>query len=140
MTEPDPTKNNHKTILCIDDEPNVLAAVRRVLRPLAFEVITVTSGTEALEVARLVPPDLVILDLFMPEMDGYETLKGLRALGLEEVPVVMLTGDPDILRGYAEGATYYIPKPFHNEYLLNIVEYLIGDPSPERRTWLEVNL
>ena len=126
-------------ILCVDDEPNVLAALRRLLHPFPFEVVTVTSGKGAIGIAEKRTPDLVILDRFMPGMDGYETLHRLRELGLTDTPVVILSGDTDILRGYDEGAVYYIHKPFRGEHVAHIVEYHLGDPSPERRAWLELH-
>ncbi len=129
-----------KTILLVDDEVNVLAALQRVLHPLPYRVLTATSGSQALEVARAEQPDLIFLDIRMPEMDGFECLKALREAGLTELPVVMLTAEEEIMKGYLEGAAYYITKPFQNEHITNIIEYLIGEPDEKRRAWLELRI
>ena len=76
----------------------------------------------------------------MPRMDGYELIKQLQTRGFEELPVVLLTGDDNLARGYQEGCVYYITKPYKQDYLLNIIEYIIGDPSAERKEWLEQRL
>jgi len=129
-----------KTILCVDDEPAILSSLTRMLRPFPYRVITATVGIKALEMVNQEKPDLVISDVKMPRMDGYEFLKQLHAKGLQELPVVLLTGDDDLARGYQEGCVYYITKPYKNDYLLNIIEYVIGEPTEERKEWLEQRL
>jgi DNA-binding response OmpR family regulator len=131
---------NDRTLLLVDDEANVLAALRRVLHPLPYRVLTAATGSQAIEVALAERPDLIFLDIRMPEMDGFECLKSLREAGLTEVPVVMLTAEDKLMKGYLEGAAYYITKPFKNEHVTNIIEYLIGEPSAERKAWLELRI
>jgi len=132
-----------KMILCVDDDENLLSALRRLLRPLQHHVLTAKSAEEAILLASNKRPDLVLMDLNMPGMDGFEAIKRLKASGVHDVPVVMLTGDSapnDIMRGYSEGCVYYITKPFNNDYVINIVQYLIGDLSEEERLSLEQQL
>ena len=132
-----------KTILCIDDEEGMRKALDRLLRSISYRVITAPSGEEGLHKAREEHPDLIFLDVRMPGMDGFATLTRLREEGLGRIPVVMLTAEgseESSQRGYREGSVYYITKPFKNDYVCNIVEYLIGDPNEERRALLETKL
>ena len=129
-----------KTILCVDDDANMLKAECRMLRGLPYRVLAASSGDEAIRVACEKKPDLILCDVMMPGMDGYEVLMRLREVGLTETPVVMLTAkgaSASLLKGYEAGAVCYITKPFRNEQVLNVVEYLIGDLSPEARERLE---
>ena len=132
-----------KTILCIDDNAHMLSALRRLLVPLGYRITTASGGAEGVRLAAEAKPDLVILDVMMPGMGGYEVLGGLRAAGLEETPVVMLTGQgsvDNVMKGYAQGCVCYITKPFKNEHVVNVVQYLIGDLSEEERARLELSL
>jgi len=132
-----------KTILCVDDDASMRSALCRLLTPLGHRILTASDGAQALEAAEDRQPDLIVLDLMMPGMDGYQLLKALRQRGLTDTPVVMLTGrdsGEDMISGYEGGAVYYITKPFKNEYVLNVVEYLIGDLAEEEREWLEQKL
>ena len=137
------TLDKQKTVLCVDDEASMLSALRRILWPLGYRILTAADGMQALEMAQQEQPDLILLDLMMPGMDGYAVLKRLHELGPVEIPVVMLTGKDsgeDMISGYQEGAVYYITKPFKNEYVVNVVEYLIGDLAKEERVWHEQKL
>ena len=134
------TQGQIKTILCVDDEIAILSSLARTLRPLPYRVVTATDGLIALEIVKKEKPYLIISDVKMPRMDGYELIKQLQAKGFGELPVVLLTGEDDLARGYREGCVYYITKPYKQDYLLNIIEYIIGEPSEERRQWLEQRL
>lgn len=132
-----------KVILVVDDEPNALSALRRILRPLPYQIRTAESGVEALTMVAESVPDLIILDIQMPDMDGFQVLRRLKEQGLDDIPVIALTAvsSPEsIMKGYREGAEYYITKPFRREYLHNIVNYLIGDLSKKERAKLEMML
>ncbi len=129
-----------KTILLVDDETNVLTALQRLLHPFPYNIITANSGSQALEVIRAQALDLIFLDVRMPEMDGFECLQILREQNLTQAPVVMLTAEDEVMKGYLSGVAYYISKPFENEHVTNIIEYLIGDPSKERKAWLELRI
>ncbi|MBK9122762.1 MAG: response regulator transcription factor [Chloroflexi bacterium] len=102
-----------KLILVVDDEPHLVRMVRMNLEVEGFRVIEARNGLQALEQIRTKLPDLVLLDVMMPELDGFATLKMLREFS--SLPVIMLTakGDEnDRVRGLELGADDYLPKPF----------------------------
>ncbi len=132
-----------KTVLCVDDEEGVLNSLKRLFRGMPYRALTSTSSKEALRVVERDKPDLILLDLRMPELDGWGFLKEIRDRGFSDLPVVMLTGEgapAPMLRGYQEGGTYYITKPFKPEVVRNIVEYLIGDLTDAQKEKLELLL
>ena len=105
-----------KTILVIDDEPHIVEIVRDYLKQAGFRVITANDGQTALTMARHEQPDLIMLDLLLPEMDGLDVCRLLRQdPGLGAVPIIMLTArieEIDKLIGLELGADDYITKPF----------------------------
>jgi two-component system, OmpR family, KDP operon response regulator KdpE len=106
-------------VLVVDDEPQILRALRINLRARRYEVNVAATGTEALEVAAAHPPDLVILDLGLPDMDGVEVIGGLR--GWTAVPIIVLSGRADSTDKVAAldaGADDYVTKPFGMDELL----------------------
>ena len=106
-------------VLVIDDEPQILRALRINLRVRQYEVHTAASGTEALEVAGRHPPDLVILDLGLPDLEGVEVIQGLR--GWTSAPIVVLSGradSADKVEALDAGADDYVTKPFSMDELL----------------------
>lgn len=105
-------------VLVVDDEPPIVRLVKAKLRVDGYEVITASSGDEALKLLESQTPDLIVLDVMMPEMDGFETLRRIRQRS--QVPVVMLTArgsDADKLKGLQSGADDYITKPFNPDEL-----------------------
>ena len=107
------------TVLVIDDEPQILRALRINLRVRHYDVQTAGTGTEALEVAAHYPPDLVILDLGLPDLDGVEVIQGLR--GWTEAPIIVLSGradSTDKVEALDAGADDYVTKPFGMDELL----------------------
>jgi DNA-binding response OmpR family regulator len=114
-------------ILVIDDDPAVTSLLKRGLSYEGFTVETAPSGSQGLECARERPPDLVILDVTMPGLSGFEVLERLRAAD-EELPVLMLTArdaPADQVRGLESGADDYVVKPFPFEVLLARVHSLL---------------
>ncbi len=106
-------KSSGPLILAVDDEEKILRFVRMNLELEGFRVINATSGLEALQRVRSAYPDLVLLDVMMPDIDGFETLRLLREFS--DVPVIMLTvrsDEDDIVRGLRLGADDYMTKPF----------------------------
>jgi two-component system KDP operon response regulator KdpE len=106
-------------VLVVDDEPQILRALRINLRVRDYEVHVAATGTEALEVAGRYPPDLVILDLGLPDLDGVEVIQGLR--GWTKAPIIVLSGRADSLdkvEALDAGADDYVTKPFGVEELL----------------------
>ncbi|HXT90678.1 MAG TPA: response regulator [Trebonia sp.] len=106
-------------VLVVDDEPQILRALRINLRARHYDVNTAATGTEALNVAAAHPPDLVILDLGLPDMDGVDVIGGLR--GWTAVPIIVLSGradSADKVEALDAGADDYVTKPFGMDELL----------------------
>ncbi|MFZ5753369.1 MAG: response regulator transcription factor [Bacillota bacterium] len=105
--------------LVVDDESNILRFVRANLRASGFDVASATTGTEALEQFHAVNPNVIILDIMLPEIDGLEVCRRIRQVS--DVPIVMITAKDDIqdaVEGLNAGADDYITKPFAVEELL----------------------
>lgn len=110
-------------ILVVDDDERILNFLRTKISAAGYEVITASDGVEALERAKTQAPDLVLLDVLMPQLDGIETLKELRSFS--SVPVIVLSAkgtDSDRIKGLKLGADDYIAKPFNPDELLARVE------------------
>ncbi|MBM3132146.1 MAG: response regulator transcription factor [Chloroflexi bacterium] len=110
-------------ILAVDDEERILNFLKSKLNASGYEVLTAQNGVEALEKVRAEEPDLVLLDVLMPRMDGIETLKQLRTFS--SVPVIVLSAkgsDTDKVKGLNLGADDYISKPFNPSELLARIE------------------
>jgi two-component system, OmpR family, KDP operon response regulator KdpE len=108
-----------RTVLVVDDEPQIVRALRINLRVRQYEVYSAATGTEALEQASRHPPDLVILDLGLPDLDGVEVIQGLR--GWTSAPIIVLSGRADAVdkvEALDAGADDYVTKPFSMEELL----------------------
>ena len=106
-------------ILIVDDEPQILRALRINLRARAYDVYTAATAAEALAVAAAHPPDMVILDLGLPDMDGVQVIEGLR--GWTSAPIIVLSGradSSDKVEALDAGADDYVTKPFGVEELL----------------------
>jgi two-component system KDP operon response regulator KdpE len=106
-------------VLVVDDEPQILRALRINLRVRGYDVHVAATGTEALEAAGRYPPDLVILDLGLPDLDGVEVIQGLR--GWTKAPIIVLSGradSTDKVEALDAGADDYVTKPFGVEELL----------------------
>jgi DNA-binding response OmpR family regulator len=122
-------------ILVVDDEPDLLALVDYSLTRVGYEVVCVKSGEEALVHIRTQPPDLIILDLMLPGIDGLEICKRLRQDPLTVmVPIVMLTArseEADVVTGLELGADDYLTKPFSPRVLLARVKAVLRRKSTE---------
>jgi two-component system KDP operon response regulator KdpE len=107
-------------ILVVDDEPKLVRLVREILLAVGYEVLVASNGNHALEMTAVEQPDLILLDLILPNnMDGYEVARRVREFS--DVPIIMLTAkvrEADILRGFEIGADDYITKPFSAKELL----------------------
>jgi len=111
-----------QTILVVDDNVDVVIIVQTILEANGYEVRVAYGGAEALAQLAEHKPDLMILDIMMPEMNGLEVLEQMREIpSSAQIPVILLTAkgnDEDVLSGYQYGANYYMPKPFTSEQLL----------------------
>jgi DNA-binding response OmpR family regulator len=128
------------TVLVVDDEADIRELVRINLVMAGHNVVLAADGVEGLDAVEIEQPDLVILDVMMPELDGWEVLARMKASPEEHVsntPVVMLTArsdDMDRIRGGIEGAIYYLTKPFSLADLRERVEEVLGGgPEPDQR-------
>jgi len=114
------TPVKHKfSILLVDDEERILNFLKTKLKTLGYEIILAGNGLEALKQVQEQEPDLIVLDVIMPKMDGFETLKELRSFS--SVPVIMLSArgdDSDRIKGLGLGADDYLPKPFNPDELV----------------------
>ena len=112
-------------ILVADDEPGLVRLMQFNLEMEGYRVLTARNGEEALETARAHHPDLIILDVMMPKLDGFEVLKRLREESqTESIPVIMLTAlshERSISQGWELGADFYLTKPFDPSELLEVV-------------------
>jgi two-component system alkaline phosphatase synthesis response regulator PhoP len=121
---------SHARILVVDDEPNIVTPIVFLLEKAGYAVETASDGLAGLEAARLFRPQVVLLDVMMPEMNGFEAARRLRELpGLADVRIVFLTAkgtENDRRTGYSSGAEYYIVKPFDNDTLLQTVAELLA--------------
>ena len=141
MTEPG--RERDKAILVVDDEPRIIEAVGMNLELEGYQVFSASNGYEALQKLTKDLPDLVILDVRMPEIDGFETLRKIREVST--VPVIMLTvrgEEVDKVKGLDLGADDYITKPFNpKELVLRIRAVLrrVEMPSPVPKTEIRVD-
>jgi len=121
-------------ILVVDDEERILNFLSAKLKASGYEVLTAPNGVIGLEQAHAQEPDLVVLDLLMPKMDGLEMLKQLRTFS--PVPVIILTAkgaDTDRIKGLQLGADDYLPKPFNPDELVARIEAIRRRLEPEER-------
>jgi DNA-binding response OmpR family regulator len=119
-----------KKILLVDDEEDILDFLELILEEQGYSVIKATSGREALAAAQMHRPELILLDIMMPEMDGWEVLKLLKAdEEVTHIPVAMLTARTEMkdkIQGLQEGAIDYICKPFATKELLEKLEIILA--------------
>jgi len=121
-------------ILVVDDEERILNFLSSKLKASGYEVLTASNCLKGLEQAQAQEPDLIVLDLLMPKMDGFEMLKELRTFSA--VPVIILTAkgaDADRIKGLQLGADDYLPKPFNPDELVARIEAVRRRLEPGER-------
>jgi len=120
-----------KKVLLVDDTETVLMFEKMMLAGTGHQIVTAKNGVEALKVAEEVCPDIILLDIMMPEMDGIETCQRLKdSAKTKDIPVVMVTtkGDPDrVERAYSAGCNDYLTKPLDKLDLLAKVRKHLGE-------------
>ena len=130
MTESHFSASN-RTIMVVDDEQEIVKVVCCMLEKKGFNVRCAYDGTQVFDDLKQQKPDLVILDIMMPQMDGWEVLTLLKEdPGTASIPVILLTAKvltDDVLGGYKMGANYYITKPFTNTQLLTGINLLLSE-------------
>lgn len=124
-----------KKILAVDDEKHIVRLVQVNLQRHGYEVHTAYDGREALEKVREVKPDLIVLDVMMPHLDGFGVLRRLKAdPETRDIPVIMLTAkaqDADVFRGWQSGVDSYLTKPFNPLELITFVERILDRPDDD---------
>jgi two-component system, OmpR family, alkaline phosphatase synthesis response regulator PhoP len=139
---PAPNESRHR-ILVVDDEPRMIHFIRLNLEHDGFQVFEAANGLQALQQVRDTLPDLVLLDVAMPELDGFETLRLLREIS--SVPVIMLTArtdEDDRVRGLELGADDYVTKPFSPRELVSRVRAVLRRAeiaSPAEKAAIQVD-
>ncbi|MGI4762651.1 MAG: response regulator transcription factor [Janthinobacterium lividum] len=119
------------TILLVDDEPNIVMSLEFLMRKNGYQVGIARNGTEALAAINQTPYDLVLLDVMMPDVDGYQVCRQLRQRpdrAATKVIFLSAKSQPaDVQKGYDAGADLYIPKPFSTRQLMQKVRELLGE-------------
>ena len=119
-----------RLVLVADDEEDILTLVTTVLQNAGHQVVPVRDGADALAAVRDRKPDLAVIDISMPEVDGLEVLRRLRAdAETSELPVILLSAqaqEADVARGFETGASAYVKKPFSPRELAQRVNDLLG--------------
>ena len=141
-----PGTEQDKTILVVDDEPRIIEAVSMNLELEGYQISGAGNGYEALQKLTEELPDLIILDVMMPEMDGFETLRKIREVST--VPVIMLTvkgEEIDKVKGLDLGADDYVTKPFSPKELVSRVKAVLRrvempTPAPKTEIWIDDSL
>ena len=124
-----------KKILIVEDNTELLELVRLILRQAGFATLEATNGVDALKKARSGNPDLILLDLVLPELDGFAVCEHLRRDAvMGATPIIMLTGLTSTMTRYAgieSGATEFVTKPVNPAHLLSRIEYWLQQRSAE---------
>jgi two-component system response regulator VicR len=123
-----------KKVVCIEDEPEMIDLVKLILGRKGFDLIGANGGREGLEAVRRVKPDLVLLDLMMPDMDGWEVYQKIKAdKELMDIPVIVVTARAQsidrVLGLHIAKVDDYITKPFGPQELLQSVERVLGEKN-----------
>jgi two-component system alkaline phosphatase synthesis response regulator PhoP len=122
-------------ILIVDDEPNIVMSLEFLMRKNGYAVSIARNGTEALEAVDRAPLDIVLLDIMMPDVDGYQVCRHIKArpdrAGTKIIFLSAKTKDVDVQKGYEAGADLYIPKPFSTRQLMSKVRELLAAPHPQ---------
>lgn len=124
------TTGNSAKILVVDDEPNIVLALEFLLQREGYRVEKAFGGLQALEIAESFQPDIVVLDVMMPGMDGLEVARKIRSNpALDQAKIVFLTAkgtQRDKQSGYTSGAEYYMIKPFDNEEFVSTIHEIMA--------------
>ena len=123
-------------ILVVDDDPNVQRLLSYTLKQEGYEVVAATDGAEGFKVWSQDPPALILLDVMLPKLDGYQVAAKIRAEegGASHVPIIMLTAEAEVeqkIRGLRAGADDYLVKPFHPAELLARIKSLLARFAPK---------
>jgi len=118
-------------VLIVDDEPNIVTSLEFLMARRGYLTEVARNGEEALAAVESFRPDLVLLDVNLPKVTGYEVAQRLRESGWNDLRIVMLTAkgrETEVAKGMAVGADLYVTKPFSTRELVDQVAALLGDP------------
>ena len=122
-----------KTVLIVDDEPSIVVPLQFLMEQNGYQTIVAQSGEEALEAISKEEPDLVLLDIMLPGIDGFEVCEIVRLKPeWRHIRIIFLTAkgrDVDIAKGLVLGADDYITKPFSNQQIIDAVTKLLNKPE-----------
>ena len=117
-------------ILVVDDDDNAIAILQIVLEDQGYEVIMAQDGKTALEMVHKAKPDIVLLDVMMPDMNGYQVCEAIKSdPATRDIPVIMLTAKDmgeDVEMAISKQVDWYIAKPYDNKYLLSKIRSFLG--------------
>ena len=124
-----------KTVLIVDDEEYIVTSLEYVMKSAGYDVVVAYDGEQAIEKVKETAPDLLILDVMMPKLDGFEVCEKIRANPLwESIRIIMLTAkgrDSERDKGISMGADAYMTKPFSTRDILKRVTELLGDTDTQ---------
>ncbi len=122
------SNKNAKTVLIIDDDPTVSELMKRHLLKEKYNVVVAPNGKDGVKLAREITPDVITLDILMPEMDGWSVLRTLKAdPKVSNIPVIMASILDEKNKGFSLGAADFLSKPVQKDYLMKAIRNLIGD-------------
>ncbi len=120
-------------ILIVDDSPSQLLGIQRIVEKLGHQILTATDGAAGVETARAELPDLVLMDVVMPNLNGFQATRTLaRDAATRHIPVILVTTkdqDTDRMWGMRQGAKAYITKPFSEDELSEVLERVFAQPT-----------
>ncbi|MNK35029.1 Response regulator PleD [compost metagenome] len=126
--------NNMARILIVDDSPSQLLGIQRIVEKLGHEILTATDGAAGVEAAKAQLPDLVLMDVVMPNLNGFQATRTLaRDASTKHIPVILVTTkdqDTDRMWGMRQGAKAYITKPFSEDELSEVLERVFSSQEP----------
>lgn len=143
LSHPSPDPAPSPTVLCIDDDRQTLNSLSRLLERHGYRVCTIQDSREVLPAIPTIGPDMAIIDVVMPEVDGCELARRIREQYRGLFPIVMHSAkvsDADRWSGFRHGADYYLPKPCEPHHILDVVDYYADHLDAEERQFLESRL
>jgi twitching motility two-component system response regulator PilH len=121
-------------ILIVDDSPSQLMGIRRIVEKLGHEALTAEDGAEGVDKARNEIPDLILMDVVMPNLNGFQATRAItRDAATRHIPVVMVTTkdqETDRVWGMRQGAKAYLSKPFSENELSDVITKFLSEPQP----------
>src|SRR5262249_48113032 len=128
-----PGRNKKPLIMVVEDSPTQAQMLCLYLEEKGFSCLIAGNGKEALKQLRTVQPDLIVADVLMPEVNGFELAEQIKANAkLQQIPIILLTAladSSDVIRGFECGADNFVTKPYERDYLLKRVDYLLANRS-----------